>query len=177
MSKSYDEAIYTCKKAIAQHAKDKALKSVYITYGAAFDKLNNKEKSIKAYDEGIKAFPDFYQLYFSKGVVCSDIEKYDEAVSCFQKAIAINPDHASSHNGIARIEKLKNRKIPAILAYCRFLITEPQTERAIENFNSLKTLMSAEKRKLATKSYLQIWKNRMRINLLQPKQYSKRNAS
>ena len=144
MSKNYDEAIYTCKKAIEKHPKDLGLKSVYITYGTAFDALRNTERSIKAYEEGIKAFPDFYQLYFNKGVVYSDVEKYDDALLSFQQSIAINPDHANSHNGIARIEKLKNRKIPAILAYCRFLIIEPQTDRALENLGSLKKLMSAE---------------------------------
>lgn len=146
MSKNYDEAIYTCKKAIEKHPNHKGLKSVYITYGTAFDSKRNAEKSIKAYEEGIKAFPDFYQLYFNKGVVYSDIEKYDDALICFQKSILFNPEHASSHNAIARIEKLKNRKIPAILSYCRFLITEPQTDRAIENLKSLKTLMCAEKK-------------------------------
>lgn len=60
-----------------------------------------------------------------------------------QKSVLLKPDHASSHNAIARIAHTQNKKIPAILAYSRFLSLEPQGDRAEENLQAMLNLMSA----------------------------------
>jgi tetratricopeptide (TPR) repeat protein len=138
----YDEAISYCQKAIATHAGDKGLETVYVTYGNASDGLKKTDRSIEIYDEGIRQFPDYYQLYFNKGVTLSSVKKYDDAVLCFQKAIKINPKHASSHNAIARLSFVNNKRIPSLLAYCRFLTIEPQSNRAKENLSSVQKIMA-----------------------------------
>lgn len=141
--KKYDESILVCKLAIEKHPKENSLKNVYVTYGNALDALKKTDEAFAIYDKGIKIFPEYYQLHFNKGITYSSIRKYDDAILSFQQAILLNPNHASSNNAIARLEKINGRKIPAILAFCRFLIIEPQTERAKENLNGLKELMSA----------------------------------
>lgn len=148
----YDEAVVCCEKAIAAHPGDPGLKTIYIAYGNASDGLKQTDKSIEIYDQGIKEFPDFYQLYFNKGVSLASVQKYDEAILCFQKSVALNPMHASSHNAIARLSAINNKQIPAILAYCKFLSIEPQSNRAKENLQSLQKLMSANVEKTGRKS-------------------------
>ncbi len=142
-----EESVVVCKLIIEKHPKDNILKSVYVTYGNALDALNKTDKALDIYDEGLKYFPEYYQLHFNKGVTYSSIKKYNEAILCFQKAVLINPKHSSSNNAIARLENINKRRIPSILAFCRFLIIEPQSARAKENFNSLKELMSANVKK------------------------------
>ena len=137
----FDESIVCCQTAIEKHPTDKALKSVYVTYGNALDALTKTDKSIEIYDQGIKLFPDYYQLYFNKGITLSGVQKYDDAILCFQKSATLNPVHASSHNAIARLSIIKNKRIPSLLAYGRFLVLEPQTDRAKENLTSLQTIM------------------------------------
>jgi len=69
--------------------------------------------------------------------------KYDDALLCFKKSAKINPKHASSHNAIARLSKIDERKIHSLLAYCRFLSLESESDRAKQNLESIKTIMKA----------------------------------
>ncbi len=148
----YDESIQCCQKAISAHSDDDELKAVYVTYGNALDGLNKTNKSIEIYNEGIKRFPNYYQLYFNKGVSLSMIEKYDEAIECLQKSIILNPEHASSHNAIARLLNYKHKRIPSLLAYCRFLAIEPQGNRAFENLASMEKIMAGNVEKTGKNS-------------------------
>jgi Tfp pilus assembly protein PilF len=148
----FDESISCCKKAIQKHPNDDGLKTVYVTYGNALDAINKTEMSVKIYDEGIKQFPGFYQLYFNKGITLSGAQKYDEALLCFQSSVMLNPKHSGSHNAIARILSLQNNKIPSLLAFCRFLIIESEGNRAKENLESVQKIMKGNVTKTGEKS-------------------------
>lgn len=139
----YDEAIENCQKAIKKHPGDEALKSVYVTYGTAYDALKEPARSLRIYDKGIKLFPHFYLLYFNKGITLSSVKKFDEAIICFQKSATLNPKHASSQNALGRLLIATEKRIPALLAFSRFLIIEPKTERAKENLSLLLTITKA----------------------------------
>lgn len=139
--KKYDDAIALCKKAIEEYPNENSLKTVYVTYGNALDALKKTDKSIEVYDEGLKIFPEYYQLYFNKGISLASIRKNDEALLCFQKSVTINPYHASSNNAIARILYFQNKNIPSLLAFCRFLILEPQSDRAKGNLELLQKIV------------------------------------
>ncbi len=139
--RKYEQAIICCEKAIAIHPGESDLKTVYVAYGNAHDGLKKTEKAIEIYDQGIKLFPEYYQLYFNKGISLSGLRKYDDALLCFQKSIMLNPNHASSHNAMARISYNNNKTIPALLSYCRFLAIEPQSNRAKENLTAMQKIM------------------------------------
>ncbi len=138
----FDESIKLCEKAIEAHPGDIGLKTLYITYGNAYDGLKKADRSIEVYDQALKQFPDFYQYYFNKGITLSGIEKFDEAMLCFQSSVKSNPRHASSHNAIGVISNMNHKRIPAILAYCRFLGLESEGKRAEANLAILKNLMN-----------------------------------
>jgi tetratricopeptide (TPR) repeat protein len=139
----YNESVETCKKAIAKHPGDDDLKGIYIAYGTALDGLGKKEEAIQQYDEGIKLFPASFLLYFNKGITLTGIEKYDDALQCFHKSVSIYPQHAGSNNAIARLLAIKNKRIPSILAFSRFLIIEPKGGRAQANLEYLQKLLMA----------------------------------
>lgn len=148
----YDEAIKYCQKTIATHPGDKGLRTVYVTYGNALDEQKKTDKSIEIYDEGIKQFPNYYQLYFNKGITLSSVKKYDDAALYFQKAIMLNPQHAGSHNAIARLANINHKRIPSLLAYCRFLAIEPQSNRGKENLSSMQKIMKGNVEETGKKS-------------------------
>ncbi len=135
-----EESILLCQRAIETHPRENGLKMVYVVYGNNLDDLKKTDKSVEIYDQGIKQFPDYYQLYFNKGITLASVKKYDEAMLCFQKSVSLNPKHAGSHNIIARILNNTNR-IPALLAYSLFLVIEPESKRAKENLSVLQELM------------------------------------
>ena len=151
-SQKIEEAINYCKKAITIHPGDKGLKTVYVTYGNALDALRKPDQSLEMYDEGIELFPNYYQLHFNKGISLAGIKRYEEAILCFQKAVTFNPLHASSHNAIARLSFMDNKRIPALLAYSRFLSLEPGTARAKENLAGVQKIMVANVEKTGENS-------------------------
>ena len=157
LMEKYDDAIKCCTRAIATHENDKLLENIYVTYGNALDGLKKTDQSLEIYDEGIKKFPESFMMHFNKGISLFSQKEYEDALLCFEKAVLINPDHAGSHNAIARLEYLQDKRIPAILAYCRFFTVEPESRRAQENLEVLKTLVRGNAKKTG--------KNTISINL------------
>jgi tetratricopeptide (TPR) repeat protein len=147
-----EEAISYCQKAIAAHPGDKGLKTVYVTYGNALDGLKKPDQSVEVYNEGLKQFPTYYQLHFNKGITLTGVQRYEEAIVCFQNSVKLNPQHGSSHNAIARISFMSNKRIPALLAYGRFLAIEPGGSRAKENLTSVQKIMTANVEKTGENS-------------------------
>jgi tetratricopeptide (TPR) repeat protein len=137
----YEESIKLCKKAIETYPKDDLLSSVYVTCGNAYDMIQQPEKALDMYNQGLKIFPSYYQLYFNKGIFLAGLEKFDESMKSFQSAVLLNPYHASSHNAIGRLAERKKANIPTILVLSRFFMLEPQTKRAEGNLESLKDAM------------------------------------
>ena len=141
--KKYSDCIDNCLQAIKYHPKEDDLKDIFVICGNAYDESGKTKKAIEIFDEGIAMFPDFFLLYFNKGVSLTSIKKYDEAVLCFQKSMIYNPSHSSSHNAIARVLDMKGEIIPALLAYLRFLVIEPQGNRAVANITGMQRLMKS----------------------------------
>jgi len=139
--KQYGEAIKVCQKAIETHPKDTNLRIIYVSYATAEDELNHPKEALKIYNEGINQFPKYYQLYFNKGISLTKSKNELEALGCFEQSAMLNPTHAASHNAIAHIESHLNNRIPAIMAYCRYLSIEPQVNRSKENLDAVIQLM------------------------------------
>ncbi|MDB5256182.1 MAG: tetratricopeptide repeat protein [Chitinophagaceae bacterium] len=150
--KRYDEAIAYCKKSIELYPGENGLKLVYVTYGNAYDNLKQTEKALEIYDEGMKQFPNYYQLPFNKGIAYSGLKKYDEAILCFQKSATLSPNHPGSHNALARLLLLKEKRIPSILAYSRFFVLEQEGTRAKENLIGIQRLMKGDVEKTGKNS-------------------------
>lgn len=145
------EAITCAELAIAKHPDDEDLKYVYSTCADAYDGLKQIDKALSLYDEGIKKFPDFYQIHFNKGIALAGVKRYDEAILCFQKSVTLNPRHPGSHNAIARLLNGKKR-IPALMAYCRFFVLEPESQRAKENLVGVQSLLKGNVEKTGKNS-------------------------
>lgn len=141
--KKFTECVDNSLIAIKYHPNEEDLKEIFVICGNAYDESGKAYKAIEMFDKGIAMFPDFFLLYFNKGVSLSSLKKYDEAVLCFQKSMQYNPSHASSQNAIARVLDMKGEIIPALFAYWRFLVIEPQGNRAVANITGMQRLMKS----------------------------------
>ena len=137
----YEESISYSKRALKTHPHDPVLKTVYVSYGNALDGEGKTEKAVEVYDEGIKIFPDYFQLYYNKGISQIKLDKSGEALLSFERSATLNPKHASSHNAIGRLLYMTN-KIPSLMAFCRFLALEPDSKRSSANLNNIQKIMS-----------------------------------
>lgn len=136
----YLESIDVSKHAILTHSNED-LKNVYVSYANALDHLKKTDEALNIYQEGIQKYPNYYQLQFNKGICYTNTNRYSEAILCFQNSLLINPKHAGSLNAIGTLE-MGNHRIPAILAFSRFLIVEPQTSRSKNNLENIKKLFA-----------------------------------
>lgn len=145
--REYKSSIDICKKLVKKYPDSKKLKFVYTTYANALDGYKKPEKAVKIYNQGIKKFPDFYQLHFNKGITLSGLQKYDEALESLHQSAQLKPSHAGTHNAIARLLMMKGNKIPALMAFCRFSIVEPQGRRAEANFPFIEKILAGNAKK------------------------------
>ena len=137
-----DEAVKLCELAIEKHRGSDLLYMVYVICGNGYDNLENGSRSIEVYDEGLKQFPDFYQLHFNKGVTLLGMDKIDEALLCFRQSALLNPNHTGSHNAIGRTFYVANEYLHSLLAFARFFVLEPEGGRAQENISYVQGILS-----------------------------------
>ena len=130
MLKDYDGTILLCKKAIHRFPDSKTLKQVFTLYTNTLDVAENPREAIDVYDQAISKFPSHYMLHFNKAVTAYGLKDYYEARIAFQASAKLNPRHASSVYYLGVIEDIFGNKISAILALSRFMILEPEGERA-----------------------------------------------
>lgn len=152
MLNEYEEVQKLCQKCIDIDPKSKELKTVYTTYANSYDMMGQPQSALKTYDEGIDKFPDFYHLYFNKGITLTQMEKYEKAVLNFEKSITLNPNHAGSYNALARVLYMQQQKIPALMAFSRFFIIEPNGQRAALNVPFLEELTRGNAQKTGRNS-------------------------
>lgn len=134
----YDEAVDICKLILKLYPEEDNA-TVYVTYGNALDHLNNTDEAIKIYDKGLDLYPDYYPLYFNKGIALVNSQKYDEAILLFQNSTKLNPNHPGSFNALAIL--LRHDRIPSILASCRYLVLDNQSANAKRHFEDVINLM------------------------------------
>ncbi len=146
---NYKEVIEISKQLIKKFPDEPQLKLVYVSYGNTLDYAKKGKEALKVYDQGLKKYPDFYLLYFNKGISLSMQNKADESIPYFQKAVLLNPQHPGSHNALGRL-LINSNKVPGMLALMRMLVIEPESKRAAENWQTLQPLFMAEAKKEIT---------------------------
>ncbi|SKC11488.1 TPR repeat-containing protein [Soonwooa buanensis] len=137
-AKKYDEAIEISKRVIQLYPNEDN-KTVYITYGNALDHSGKPDLALKIYDEGLKKYPNYYQLYFNKGITLFNSKKNEDAIKAFQNATKLNPNHTSSFNALAVLNS--SNRIASILASSRYLALDNKTARAKGNLEAIISLM------------------------------------
>ncbi len=134
-----DEAIHILEKFNAGDAYPEA----YDLLGSIYDDKKDYEKAVAAYNLGITAFPNYQRLRFNLGISLLRQGKYADAEASAIQAIELNPKHASSHRLYALAMYKQNKNVPAVMAFCTFLMLEPQTQRSTEAYQYLRKILDS----------------------------------
>ncbi len=67
--------------------------------------------------------------WFKKGIEAAEVENYEKAISCFEKTIALHPDHVPSYSNIGYIYVTQNMWNEAIDVYKKVLTITPNDAR------------------------------------------------
>jgi len=106
------------------------LNKVYLLVGTELDYLGKQSDAIDLYKDAIERYSNDFLLFYNLGITRLSRDEIEEAKSAFKSSVVLRPSHASSHLALAQSFFKENNKIPALFAYCRFLILEPSSDRA-----------------------------------------------
>jgi tetratricopeptide (TPR) repeat protein len=134
-----DEGIPLLEKVIKENTEPGA----YNLLGNIYDDKKDFDKSISYYNKGIAAFPKYQRLYYNLSVSYLFQKKYAEAEAAATEAIKLDQRHASSHRAYAMATYNEGKHVNSLLAWCNFLIIEPQTQRSVEACNYIKHILYA----------------------------------
>jgi tetratricopeptide (TPR) repeat protein len=126
-------------------SSDQALSAgAYDLLGSIYDDSKQPEKAIDLYKQGIKANPKYQRLYYNLGLALLRQQKYAEAEAYAVDALKLDPRHGSSHRLYAVACMGQNKGVCAIMAYCNFLMVEPQTQRSIEAYQQIQQIIQSK---------------------------------
>ncbi len=145
------EAADLCAVIFENFLGSRNLEFVYTTYGNALDAIGKPEESLEIYNKGLVEYPNNAHLHFNKGITLTGLDRYDEAQTSIEKAILLNPYHAGSQNALARILKTKKLDVMALMAFCRFMVIEPESIRAVANLPYIQSILKADVEKKGKK--------------------------
>lgn len=121
--------------------KSKLLAAFYLQIGNNLDLLGEPKKSVEVYKAGIKLQPQNAMLHYNLAVTYRNLDKPDDARKTVKQAIALNPEHPSSHLFLSMLWYQESYKTPALLAASRFLVLEPRSERSASALKMVQQVM------------------------------------
>lgn len=139
--RNYRQALLQSELTIRTQPFSEELEMAYVNKGNALSYLGSLKEAVVAYSEGIRLFPNGHQLYLNKGLTLVELGQIPEAQQAFEQAVRANPADPESHLAIARLALTRQQRIPALMAYCRFLVLEPEGRRAVKALKQVHELM------------------------------------
>lgn len=136
------DAIPHLQKVISTDASLSA--GAYDLLGSIYDDNKEYDKATELYKQGIKANPKYQRLYYNLGLSLLRQQKYAEAETYAAEALKLDPKHGSSHRLYAVACMGQNKSVAAIIAYCNFLLLEPQTQRSVEAYQQITQIIQSK---------------------------------
>ena len=113
----------------------------YELLGSIYDAAKQPQQAIDAYKEGIKIKPDYQPLYFNLGLAYFRAKQYTDAELAAIEAIKLDAKHANSQRLYALVTFHQNKRAPALLALCNFLLLEPDGPRSAEAYTNMQSIL------------------------------------
>lgn len=126
--KDYANALKYADKVIARNLD--YVDQAYILKGSALDLSGRKPEAVNTYKLALKKFKTNHLLYYNLALTSFNLKNYKEAEDALQKALKLNPLHASSHFLLGMSMISQKKRAQAVLALYNFLLLEPKTKRS-----------------------------------------------
>ncbi|MEO7306894.1 MAG: tetratricopeptide repeat protein [Ferruginibacter sp.] len=133
--KEYENALKYADIVIAINSD--YMDQAYILKGSVQDVLGKPLEAIKTYKKALQKYPNNHLLYYNLALTSFNLKQYKDAENALQRALKIDPSHASSHFLLALSMLTQEKRAKGILALYNFLLLEPKSKRTA---SALKTL-------------------------------------
>lgn len=123
--------------------KSKLLPLFYMNMGSSLDIQGKIDEAIKVYEDGISIQPNHYLLRYNLALTLFKKQEYDKVLGSLHYGLKLNASHPSSNLLLGNTYMTLGKGVPAILAFMRFLVLEPQTGRSSNAVNNLEQILSS----------------------------------
>ena len=138
--KDYANALATARQ--GAEFKSALLPRLYVMIGNALEEMGKRVEAIDTYEAAIKRFPDTALLHFNLALSLNRSGKPVEARKTVEKALTLDPNHPGSHSLLGSLYVESDYRVPAVLAYSRFLLLEPGSERSKKAISQLRAILT-----------------------------------
>lgn len=135
------EALPVLETAAKNSNSEQLTAGIYALTGAVYEQQKQLPQAIAVYRKGIATMPGSADLYYKLSLAYSRTRQYDEAEQAAISAIGLNAGEASYHRTYALVTFHQNKRVEALLGFCRFLTLEPNTARSAEAFTNLQNIL------------------------------------
>ncbi len=108
-----------------------------ITFGfLTFQRSVNYQSELSIWEDTVAKAPSNARAHYNLGTVLAKLQRLDETVAHFNKALELNPDYADAHNNLATILAHIGRGDEAIVHYRKALQINPDFAEAHYNLGT-----------------------------------------
>lgn len=125
---------------IVAKSKSNYASQAFVTLGSSYNLLKDRKNAYKAFNQGIKKFPDNHLLYFNLAYSAWEINDFKTAEASLEKSLRLKPNHSTSHLLLSYCMSDQKKRSQAIMACVNFLILEPVGDRAVSASKFLNNL-------------------------------------
>lgn len=108
-----------------------------LSAGRMLENEGNLVGACEQYREILKVEPNNVEAYTRLGIACNRLQKYDDAMKAFLRAIEIQPDKAYLHNNLGFCHVLRSELPQAESAFKRAIALNPDYKRARMNLGAV----------------------------------------
>lgn len=148
--KAYDSCIVYSDKVIGINTD--YMDQAYILKGSAQDIQGKPGDAVKTYKKGLQKYKNNHLLYYNLALTSFNLKEYKDTEEALQKALKINPSHASSHFLLALNMIVQEKRVKGILALYNFLLLEPKSKRTASALQTLEEELAKGVKKDGEKS-------------------------
>ncbi len=134
--KNFPAARETFEKALKSGPRGTDRIELLLYAGNAYHALNNPDKGIEYYLEGIKMFPNFIESHYNVANIYMQTGKTEKAIEEFNKVLSLNPKFSAAHNNLANIYFNQGKYDKAREMYELAVKTNPKSVEARYNLGA-----------------------------------------
>ncbi len=127
-SQSYAQALLAALRGAEYDSP--LLGKLYLVAAESYYKTGRASDAVPFFQASIAMEPDNASAYYELGVAYANLKQMEEARTALKAAAALAPERPDPHYALGVIWSAQGYKIPALLALCRFLVLEPEGDRA-----------------------------------------------
>jgi tetratricopeptide (TPR) repeat protein len=114
----------------------------YTNAGNCRDGAGASDKAIALYEKGLREFPDDSGLTYNLGIAYRGKGRADKAREMLERTVTLKPGYGSANLALAHNYEDAGLRIPALLAYLRYLSLDATSERARASAEAVRELLN-----------------------------------